>query len=858
MASPEFVSGGSAPGRRSRFVAGEVVAGRYRIEGLVGRGGMGEVYRAEDLKVGGMVALKFLPPSLQQNPALLARFHSEVRLARQVSHPNVCRVHDIGEVDGQHYLTMEFVDGENLASLLHRIGRLPGDKALEIGRQICAGLAAAHDRGVLHRDLKPENVMLDGHGRVRLMDFGLAAALGGAAGDDLRSGTPAYMSPEQVEGREVTVRSDIYALGLVLHELFTGRQIFDAPTLADLRRQRQTFTPERASLPAADADPAVEQVIRRCLETDPARRPASALAVAMALPGGDPLREALAAGELPSPEMVAAAGTAEGLTHRGAWLAFGLFLAGLLASIASLNSGSVLERAPVSLAPEALAERARDTLRAAGVSAPAFDRAQGFRASREALEWLRVNGPEADRFSPLATKRTGATSFWYREAPKAFEPISMRGRVTPGDPNPLLTSGSSLVQLDEAGRLLALLVVPPQVPGADVGSAAEPDWNPLFRAAGLDPAALEAVPSEWLPPVYADARFAWRGSWPEAASIPLRIEAASFRGKPVWLEVVRPWSRPTRMEAAAVKRSERWATNLNIALVLCGLVGAIVLARRSLHTGRADARGASRVSFAVFFLTLVGWACQAHHQRDAQQEWSQFLEGVALALLLTGICGVLYLGLEPVVRKRLPHALVGWNRLTGGRIQDPVVARDVLFGLAAAGALGLFQWLLEVASKRLATAPQMPTLVSLDGALGIVGFVGQVALVSVNILISPMLMLLLLAVLTGLLRSTTVALLVALVLIGTLAASASMAEGGSPLVAAALGFVSVGTILFTLRRFGLLAVMALTLPGIVLGAFPVTLDTSQWFFGYGAAAAVLVAALGFTALRWALPRSREA
>ena len=170
---------------------------------------------------------------------------------------------------------MEYVDGEDLASLLRRIGRLPQDKALEIARQLCAGLAAAHDKGVVHRDLKPGNIMLDGQGQLRITDFGLA----GVAGEvrDIRSGTPAYMAPEQRSGKEVTARSDLYALGLVLHEIFTGSRFSTGSIHSDLV-------------------PEVDRVIRRCLAEDPAKRPASALAVSAALPGGDPLAAALAAG----------------------------------------------------------------------------------------------------------------------------------------------------------------------------------------------------------------------------------------------------------------------------------------------------------------------------------------------------------------------------------------------------------------------------------------------------------------------------------------------------------------------------------------------------------------------------------
>src|SRR6185295_9864686 len=151
----------------SKFLPGTILAERYRIVGLVGSGGMGEVYRADDLKLSQPVALKFLPDRFLSDGAALARFHREVRVARQVSHRNVCRVYDIGEFDGQQYLSMEFIKGEELSSLLHRIGRLPADKANEIARQICAGLAAAHKQDVLHRDLKPANVMIDSDGNVR-------------------------------------------------------------------------------------------------------------------------------------------------------------------------------------------------------------------------------------------------------------------------------------------------------------------------------------------------------------------------------------------------------------------------------------------------------------------------------------------------------------------------------------------------------------------------------------------------------------------------------------------------------------------------------------------------------------------
>ncbi|HYM24392.1 MAG TPA: serine/threonine-protein kinase, partial [Vicinamibacterales bacterium] len=214
MPSTSRTPGGPPTGR---LAPGSIIAGRYRLVALLGRGGMGEVYRAEDLTLDHPVALKFLPAGIAAGESHLAQFHNELRIARQVSHKNVCRLYDLGEAGDRRFLTMEYVDGEDLASLLRRIGRLPHDKAVEIARQLCAGLAAAHERGVVHRDLKPANVMIDGDGNVRITDFGLAVAAG-ATGIE-RAGTPQYMAPEQLAGQPATTQSDIYALGLILFEV---------------------------------------------------------------------------------------------------------------------------------------------------------------------------------------------------------------------------------------------------------------------------------------------------------------------------------------------------------------------------------------------------------------------------------------------------------------------------------------------------------------------------------------------------------------------------------------------------------------------------------------------------------------
>jgi hypothetical protein len=256
------------------LVDGVVLAGRYRIIRQLGRGGMGVVYQADDLRLGHPVALKFLSPTLAADSHRLAQFHSEVNIARQVSHPNVCRVYDIGDADGHLFLSMEYVDGLDLAAHVGIRGALAEDTAVDVIRGICAGLAAVHARGVLHRDLKPANIMMAMSGQPKLMDFGIAAA-GDHRGERRSEGTPTYMAPEQLAGSDATIKSDIYALGLVMFEMLTGRQAVTAGTIDELVRGQETLAADiSARLPRASLR--LRQAIVQCLALDPAARPASA------------------------------------------------------------------------------------------------------------------------------------------------------------------------------------------------------------------------------------------------------------------------------------------------------------------------------------------------------------------------------------------------------------------------------------------------------------------------------------------------------------------------------------------------------------------------------------------------------
>ena len=272
------------PHADARIAPGTLLHARYRIVGLIGRGGMGEVYRADDLKLGQAVALKFLPESLARDAEARAGFYAEVRLGRQVSHPNVCRLYDLIEVDGYHCLSMEYIDGEDLATLLRRIGHLPADRCVGFARELTAGLAAAHDQGVIHRDLKPANIMIDGKGRAVITDFGIAALAGDARAGS--AGTPAYMAPEQLAGAPPSVLSDLYALGLVLREAISGERLFDGLSVESIKARHASGAAPELLRSFSDIPPALAQVVHRCIAHDPEQRPSSAQAVLAVLPGG--------------------------------------------------------------------------------------------------------------------------------------------------------------------------------------------------------------------------------------------------------------------------------------------------------------------------------------------------------------------------------------------------------------------------------------------------------------------------------------------------------------------------------------------------------------------------------------------
>src|SRR5262245_5861997 len=679
---------------------GSVLAGRYRIVGLLGRGGMGEVYRADDMKLGQTVALKFLPREMSADAVWRERFFAEVRMTRQLSHPNICRVYDVDGLDARHFLSMEYIDGEDLASLLKRVGSLSNEKALDVARQLAAGLAAAHAGGVLHRDLKPANIMIDGHGRARITDFGLAVAVANEPVDGEVAGTPAYMAPEQLAGQGATVRSDIYALGLVLYEVCCGRAAFPARTIAELRDQKEHTSPRPPSDIRQGVDLVVNRLIVRCLERDPRARPASVAQLAASLPGGDPLAAAIAAGETPSPELVAASGLKEGLPPAVGAAALAAVVIASLTAVWLGDRVGLAQNAGLSKPPDALIERAHVVLEKAGYTDAAFDRASGFFTSTDVLQYV-VKAYKGDERA-TALQSLGAIGFFYRQSPTSLVSLYPTSGVDPGDP-PLQREGDLEVRLDAAGRLRSFLAVPTDVEQPGPG----PDWSALFAEAGLDLARWTPVAPGRRPPVFADSQLAWEGALPDPAGTRARIEAAAYKGRAVAFDIVGPWrsdaTSGTTIAGAAgtpgatisARLSGFWAF-VPAAVIL---VGAFV-ARQNLRSGRGDRRGAVRLTLFSAILFGLSWLLVEHHVSSLVEEGMLFTVFVGVN---TGYCALLfvyYTALEPFVRRRWPQMLVSWARLVAGSWRDPLVGRDVLIGCAAGAITANFTNLSRLAAAR--------------------------------------------------------------------------------------------------------------------------------------------------------------
>jgi serine/threonine protein kinase/tetratricopeptide (TPR) repeat protein len=259
---------------KEKLTTGSTFAERYQIIEELGRGGMGKVYKALDNEIKEKIALKLIKPEISSDKKTIDRFQNELKLARKISHRNVCRMHDLGKSEGNYFITMEYVDGEDLKGMIRMMGHLSAGKAIAITKQVCEGLSEAHRIGVVHRDLKPSNIMIDKDGNTKIMDFGIARSLSGKGitGVGVMIGTPEYMSPEQVESKEVDQRSDIYSLGVILYEIVTGQVPFDGDTPYSIGVKHKSEMPRNPKEINPQIPDELNRMILKCLEKDKEKR----------------------------------------------------------------------------------------------------------------------------------------------------------------------------------------------------------------------------------------------------------------------------------------------------------------------------------------------------------------------------------------------------------------------------------------------------------------------------------------------------------------------------------------------------------------------------------------------------------
>ena len=297
-----------------------ILQSRYDHLTEIGRGGMGIVYRGLDRETGEQVALKVIRAGTEPSPAAMQRFRNELRLTHKITHKHVCRTYDFMRLGETLVLAMEYVEGENLRAKLERLGGVSLRRGLEWGRQICSALSEAHAQGIVHRDLKPENIFIDNHGQVKVMDFGIARCVAEVTSTHEIIGTPAYMSPEQVEGKPLDGRSDLYALGLVLYEMFAGERPFQADTPVSLVHMHVHELPTPPSTLGAMLPPRIERAILKCLEKNPDRRFQSV----------DELEAALAERYSGPPEGPLPAPALPGMQNRESQLLVGMLVLGMI------------------------------------------------------------------------------------------------------------------------------------------------------------------------------------------------------------------------------------------------------------------------------------------------------------------------------------------------------------------------------------------------------------------------------------------------------------------------------------------------------------------------------------------------
>lgn len=831
---------------------GDVVAGRYRIVSRLGAGGMGIVYRAEDMTLHQTVALKFLPPSLATHALWLNRMRHEARLARTITHPNVCRMYDVGEDNGVSFLSMEFVSGEDLASLLRRVGRLSMQKAIQLSREICAGLAAAHSAGVLHRDLKPANIMIDEKGNARITDFGMAGLSGHIDPREIRAGTPAYMAPEQIAGREVTTASDIYALGLVLYELFTGRRVYEAHSLDEYLRLHEQMRPRPPSEVVDDVPADVERIVLRCLEKDPARRPPSSLHVAAALPETDVLSMALASGITPMPDLIAAASTEfGGARSRTKWLMGGFLL---LTAVVVLRSARPLPWDDLgTIPPAALAERARRILEAADLAIAKGHEAYGFCTTIEAWrEGLSVHG-RCDAAPDVVPVRPFEPCFFYRQSERSLVPTQVEnvfwstGFPTPGDPARVAGATRSVL-LNKKGELILVSTrsVGSQKAVQRVALPCDWVWDEWLEAAGMR--AAQASQPEMIadhPEESGRCRCVLFRTLPsQTAPVQVARWCADGADSNVFLLGVQPSAEVHTALPDADDITQRTKFVLLIQRTLFLLLMAVTLpcAIGRLRGGRLDYRDALTLAALVMILEIAASLLRLNRSLTLFDTVARTALAVVRGAGVAALLGLSYWTLDTYARRLLPHLLVTWNRLFQRQWRDRDVRRHVVIG-ACVGCWWALMVVLERTLVQFSGLEARPVISGDRTAEKLHGLASGLASVLGGIeqaIMWGLLFLLLLVTLRSRIRSS----LGVGILCSILLAAALIPRGAHPGTAGLVwGLGGAVVAVWIMMRYGLLAIVTAVFVFITLNHSPLSIRAATWSASIGIAAILIAAGL---------------
>jgi serine/threonine-protein kinase len=497
----------------------------------------------------------------------------------------------------------------------------------------------------------------------------------------------------------------------------------------------------------------------------------------------------------------------------------------------------ILGRSPLEKPPPVLVDRAQEIVLAAGYRDPPVDTAYGFRGLGEYLRHVRENDDSHDRWDRLSSSRPPALLFWYRQSPRPLVAWNVMGRVYFRDP-PLLHSGMIGVTLDPVGRLDTFLAIPPhQDERGEPGP--EPDWAPFFAAAELEPADFSQTDSRWVPEVYCDLRRAWEGTYPGQAEPMIRIEACAFRGRPVYFEIVHPWQRPWRQEPWEETRGQKAQAVVSAAIVLVLITAALYLARRNVRLGRWDRRGALRIAAFFAVIRMIQWLLGAGHVAEARSELDMFFRGASESVFLGLMVWLIYVALEPFVRRHWPQSIVSWTRLMSGRLRDPLVGRSVLVGAAIGVVLHGMTYLENLFPAWLGMAPAQPLWNYTAALYNARRFAGQFLLLLEGSLGPALMMLFFLVLFRFVLRRQWLA-----VAATTLLFSLMVSLGDDHFLFSFLWSI-VGNLIFVLClvRFGLVAGTAAMIVANLRLYLPLTLDVSAWYASGSLLALLMVAAL---------------